>query len=372
MTALVLVLSMTCSCVKDFVPVTSEYNDALIIEALITDQPATSYVRLSMAYSLWKRIAPKFVKGCTITFSDDLGNVFPLIETSKYGLYMTYPDFRGVTGREYTLHVKTNKDLGFLTYESVPVMMKSVPPIDSLYYHKKTIENSLPEIEGCDIFLDTHDLEDKCNFYKWDYTETWEFHFPFKDNRKICWTSVTSENILIKTTKGFSDNRIRMQPVISINNPVDRLSVKYSILVRQYSLNEDEFLYWDRLKNSTDNSGGLYDIIPSEIPNNLFCVEDSKRKILGYFSVSAVTTKRLFIEDIFQGSYPGFQYIGCLRDTIITNIPDTIPGLYTSLWILEYHTDKKPPFVICTRNNDCVFCEVRGTSIMPEFWNDDK
>jgi hypothetical protein len=369
--ALIFVLSMTFGCVKDFSPVTNEYSDALIIEGLISDQPAGSYVKLSVTYPLWKRIAPKPVSGCTITFSDDSGNLFTLKETSKYGVYIPdYSDFRGVTGRVYTLRVKMSKEFGYITYESEPARMIPVPTIDSLYYQKKIIPDSRPTAEGCDIFLDTYYLEKECRFFKWEYIETWEYRLPFECIDKVCWTSANSDDISIKNTTGVSGGIIKKQPVFSITNPVGRLNYKYSVLVRQYSMNEKEFLYWDRIKNLSDQTGGLYDIIPSDIPNNLYCVEDSLRKILGYFSVSAVSEKRLFINEKFQGAT--FSYNGCMGDTIMTDHPDNVPGINISIWMLEDHTDEKPPYVICTRNTGCVFCEVSGTSIKPDFWDDDK
>jgi hypothetical protein len=78
-----------------------------------------------------------------------------------------------------------------------------------------------------------------------------------------------------------------------ISNLTDRLRVGYSILVDQYSLNEDEYLYWEKLQSITEQVGGLYDIIPSPVPSNVYCVDDPNEKVLGYFSVSANTSKRL-------------------------------------------------------------------------------
>ncbi len=369
--ALILGLTIPVSCINDFTPVTDEYSDALIIEGLISDQPAGSYVKLSVTYPLWKRKAPKLVRGCTVSITDDSGNLYTLKETSNYGVYLPdYPDFRGVIGREYTLRVETTKEFGFLTYESEPTGMLPVPPIDSLYYQKKVIEDTRPAVEGCDIFLDTRDTENICQFFKWEYIETWEYHLPFESINKVCWTSINSDGISIKNSSGISGGAIKKQPVLSINNPREKLDIKYSIQVRQYSLNENEFLYWDRLKNLSDQTGGLYDIIPSDLQNNLYCVEDSRRKILGYFSVSAVSTKRLFIKEKFQGSEI-FDY-GCEPETIYTNRPDTIPDLNLNLWIIEDHLDQKPPYIICTRNTGCVFCEAHGTSVKPDFWDDDK
>lgn len=78
---------------------------------------------------------------------------------------------------------------------------------------------------------------------------------------------------------------IDRHPVIYISNLTDRLKTKYSILVNQYSLNEDEYNYWKKLKNITVSVGGLHDIIPSLIPSNIVCIENPGEKVLGYFSV---------------------------------------------------------------------------------------
>jgi hypothetical protein len=138
--------------------------------------------------------------------------------------------------------------------------------------------------------------------------------------------------------------------------------------VNQFSLDEDEYLYWERFKNTLDQVGGLYDKIPSTIPNNLFCVEYPYKKVLGYFSVSAVSSKRIFIKDNFAGL--NVKYIDCITDTIFGT--DPIPGLNTSIWVLVNNLDKVPPKRFVTSKIDCADCRVRGTSIKPVYWDDDK
>ncbi len=52
-------------------------------------------------------------------------------------------------------------------------------------------------------------------------------------------------------------------PMLFISDQTDRLMEKYSISVNQYSLNYDEYLYWEKLKRVTQDVGGLYDVVPS-------------------------------------------------------------------------------------------------------------
>jgi hypothetical protein len=140
------------------------------------------------------------------------------------------------------------------------------------------------------------------------------------------------------------------------------------LIVKQYSLNEEEYLYWERLKNTIDQVGGLYDMVPTVIPNNLFCLVHPDEKILGYFSVFAVKTKRIFIKDTFAGF--DVQYMNCASDTIMGT--SAIPGLNTSVWVLVDHSNQVPPVRFVTYERRCADCTTRGTNIKPSFWDDVK
>ncbi len=167
-------------CITQFIPQTDEDNKLLVVEGLITDRPDTNTIKLSRSLPLGARIAAKPVKGCIVTISDDLGNIFSLKETIA-GTYVTDPaEFHGVTGRFYTLHINTNDAINNLHYESYAMEMKPVPPIDSVYYEKETIKEigGIPSEEGCQVYLNTHDPANQCKFYRWEYTETWEFRLP--------------------------------------------------------------------------------------------------------------------------------------------------------------------------------------------------
>jgi hypothetical protein len=365
--ALLLILVNTDSCIINYVPKISDYEEVLVVEGLINDQPGINTIKISKSQPLWKKLNPRPLTGCIVSISDDLGQTFIIKETAIPGIYNTDPaSFRGVTGREYTLHIRTTTESINLSYESMPMKMIPVPSIDSIYYEKEFFELATLPVEGCNIYLNTHDPSNNCRFYRWEYSETWEFHLPFNFPNKVCWISNNPVEILIKNASLFTETNIVRHPVTTITNPVDRLSVKYSILVNQFSLNEDEYLYWERLKNTTDQTGGLYDLTPATIPNNIYCLEEPYKIVLGYFSVSAVSSRRLFIKDRFAGI--NTRYAGCTSNTIFTNRPDTLKDL----WIIEDNSDKIPPAVIYTKDRSCIDCTTRGTNIKPAFWDDDK
>jgi hypothetical protein len=366
-----LILILLNSCIVQFIPETDEDQELLVVEGLITDQPEAYAVKLSKSLPLGRKNVAKPLKGCIIKISDDKGNTYSLKETVT-GTYVTDPArFQGKIGRWYTLHINTNTSYNNLNYESSPIELKPVPEIDSIYYEKKIIKEKdeiSQAIEGCQVYINTHDPANNCNFYRWEYSETWEFRLPYAVTNRICWLSDNSDRINIKNTSVLEEDRVTRFPLNFISNTTDRLRVKYSMLVNQYSLNEDEYLYWEKLQNISEQVGGLYDITPAAIPSNIWCLEDPNEKVLGYFSVSARSSKRIFIKDYFSGLIN--MYIECPTDTIVGLGP--IPNLNTSVWVIEDNSYDSPPTRIITDKKGCADCTVRGTNKEPVFWKEGK
>jgi len=357
------------SCITQFVPVIEEEKELLVVQGLITDQHATDTIKLSKSLPLGERSAARPVSGYSVSISDNSGYLVHLNEISP-GTYITPSSFSGVIGHVYTLHITSNSTPDKFTYESYPVEMKPVPPIDSIYYEKTTIVPSdgfYKGVDGCQIYLDTHDPANSCRYYRWDYTETWVFRLLFPVDNQTCWITDKSRSINIKSTVAFDEDRVSRLPVNYITNVTDRLQREYSINVNQYSLNQDEYIYWEKIQNTAVQVGGLYDLIPSSVPGNMRCIEDPTEKVLGYFSVSAVSSKRIFIKDNFEGII--YRYNDCITDTIPYIDP---PGLGVSVWILFDERFAIPPFRILTDKKGCADCTVRGSNIKPAYWKDEK
>jgi hypothetical protein len=345
------------SCIKQFIPQTNEDKELLVVGGLITDQPDTNTIKLSRSLPLGKKSVANPVTGCIVSISDDLGNIFALRETVA-GTYVTDPAvFKGAIGRSYTLHINTYVANNNHNFESYPMKMIPVPPIDSVYYEKVTIQESTEfsgGMEGCKVYLNTHDPTNQCKFYRWGFSETWKYQLYQLPHQLagICWASSNSNDINIKNTSVLEENRINRNLVNFISNITDRLRIKYSILVNQYSLNEDEYLYWEKLQNITEQVGGLYDMIPSSIPSNIYCTDDPNQKVLGYFSVSAKSSKRIFIKDHFAG---------------VVN-PYTDDACVLSYWVIVGNISfRESTFV-----KGCIDCTERGTSTAPDFWIEGK
>jgi hypothetical protein len=218
--------------------------------------------------------------------------------------------------------------------------------------------------EGAKIYIDSYDPTGSCQFFRWDYVETWEYRIPYAVTNRVCYVTEKSDEILIKNTSIYNKAKITRFPVLFIPNTTDRLKETYSILVKQYSLNEEEYDFWERIQNISGNVGNLYDVTPMAVYGNIECCDDPGEKVLGYFSVSAVTEKRMFIQDHFYG-LPHF-YTYCATDTLSGQLPET--GLNSEFWVIEDFSDEIPPFWVITTYKECADCSIRGTPERPPYW----
>jgi hypothetical protein len=360
-----LFFAMFVACTIQFFPDVEEKQDLLVVDGMITDQNSTYRIRLSRTTPIGTTLTRRPVKGATVTIKDENGTIATTKEFPVGTYYTDSTVFRGHVGGRYALNIKLNN----LYYETDYIEMKPVPPIDSLYYEKVVItasKDSNDIDEGCKIYLNSYDPENKCLYFRWDYLETWEYRIPYPTENQICWINELSGHILIKNTSVFDQAKVTKYLVNFVTNKTDRLKVKYSILVNQYSLDQAEYDFWEKVEGISQNVGNLYDVTPSSVPGNVRCITKPDEQVLGYFSVSAVTQKRLFVEDTFLGLPTFYSY--CVTDTIYGPLP--AEGQNVTWWVLDKNEDEVPPVYIITTYRECADCRTEGTKIKPPYWDD--
>lgn len=366
---------LTGSCITQFYPDITGQEAFLVIEGMVSDDPAVGTV-VKLSWSMPVTGAKPQIEaatGFTGYIMDDLDGYYSLYQAEP-GIYRTA--LIGTVGRKYKLHLNSSASGGLYqpynhSFESYPVEMKPVPEIDSVYYEKVWIDNTGvydKSYEGCQIYVSTSDEENNCRFFRWDYDETWMIRLPFSlAINPVCYVSAKSEDVNVKSTAGLSQSVVSRYPLTFISNATDRLKEKYSINVKQYSMSEEEFIYWEKIKAVSKDVGGLYDVTPASIPNNIMCIDDPAIQTLGYFSVSSVKTKRIYIQEFFRGQLN--RYLDCVHDTLKSCKP-AIPNLNISVWELD--RDPMCPnmgtWTTITYSKGCADCTTRGTTIRPSFW----
>ena len=185
-------------CVTEFVPAVDEEVELMVVQGVLTDNGDPVTIKLSTSLPLGQTSQAKPLSGSSVFITDDAGSSIYLDETEP-GTYVT--NSHGIVGRTYTLHIKANKARNGFSYESFPMKMKPVPPIDSLYYEKKVIaesEENIDGIEECQIYLDTQDPDNNTKFYRWDYSETWMLRLLFDVPNQTCWLTKSLKIYILK------------------------------------------------------------------------------------------------------------------------------------------------------------------------------
>ena len=161
------------TCIDPYTPVLKGYEFLLVVEGLMTDEAIPYEVRLTRSIQDEESV-PERVTDATVYISDESGNKAYLGLTGS-GSYVTDPaEFTGVTGKTYTLHIKTADGR---EYASEPAEMLPVPGIEDIYYEQdKEYSGDRSELlEGLRIYVDTEKGSGENQYLRWEYEETWKF-----------------------------------------------------------------------------------------------------------------------------------------------------------------------------------------------------
>ncbi len=373
-------------CVEPFIP-PLDVNDAvnlLVVEGLITNETGPFGIRLTSTVPVYdyRNILTNSlpIKGAAVQIIDDKGNIYPLYENDAGWYETAEKDLKGIQGNIYTLMITT---LDGREYESSPVLMQEAPEIDRVYYQeiKRThFDLETPYEENwLNILVDSKAPGKEITYFKWDFEETWEFEMPsyvqvthgwdegappptwesidIDYEKKYCWVTGSSSSILIKSTVDDPSNEIKSFILQSIGPQHDRLNIKYSILVKQHVISRDFYNYFKRIRESNEETGGIYEKTPTQILGNIHCCNEEE-VALGYFMVSTVKTKRIFIHPDEHSVAAGSAYEGCGWHSVH-------PRYTTDYFYGTYDNGSSNAYSI---NKYCTDCRVRGTNEEPDFW----
>ena len=383
LSAIIFVLVAYFACKKPFTPDLSSSNNSryLVIEGVI-DGADSTFIRLSRTKKVdtFKTIIAE--TGAIATIESDANTSIPLTEL-KPGVY-TAPPFNLDAAHKYRLRIKTTDAK---EYVSDFVQVKNSPPIDSVGFNAQS--------SGATIYVNSHDATNSTRYYRWDFSEAWQFHAyyisqwiaetvarPVDKQIYYCFSGDTSSNIILASTTKLASDIVYQSPVTSIPSNSEKIELKYSILVKQYALTPDAYAFWQNLQTNTEKLGSIFSVLPSQSPTNFHCVTNPSEIVVGYLSVGNIASKRVFITaNQFPSSYKPQYPTGCSLDTtfdnpmspaelITTNIYNQSYRLYTLVGGL-YIPPPNPfggPTAYTYSTNFCADCTIRGKLPPPPFW----
>jgi hypothetical protein len=92
-----------------------------------------------------------------------------------------------------------------------------------------------------------------------------------------------------------------------------RLVFQYLLIVRQFAINQDAYVYYQSVQENNEFSGSLFDQQKGSIYGNVKSIDDKSLPVLGYFEVAGVSeNRRRFNPDEFkeQGFDPVLIWAG--------------------------------------------------------------
>jgi len=375
---LLLFLLVCASCIVPYEPEINDTQEVMVISGSITDKPGFHYVTVSVS-APYNEPEPKPVSGCVVSVEDEGGDLRVYNEQIP-GLYevLLEAEFLGV-GKTYSLSVLTPSGE---EYRSDYDTLLACPPVDSIYYEIQSQGTSDPDItyHGLQFYNDLVGDTDVARSFRWRLQETWEYTAPYGagaifdedgfrefDGTPIyrCYMTLRIRDLYTASTRALAENRINKNALNYVSNQSPRLFKQYSLLVEQQSLSNDAFAYWDQMKTSASEGGGLYETQPSSTIGNIYNIRRPEEKVLGCFYATQIQEKRITLKNDFEFEVDRYR---CVLDTVysLDEFGDIYPYYMISIGMMP----PGPPWLY--GDQQCFDCRrYGGSTTKPDYWIDE-
>ncbi len=363
------------SCVDPYRPPQIEApNRYLVVDGFLNGGSGSSVIKLSRTQNLTDIKKPLVETKATIRVEGSAGEAYSFVEGTA-GTY-TLASATLPIGKTYRVRIKTTEGGEYL---SDLITIKQTPKIDSLSW---TVKN-----DGLQVYVNTHDATNKTRYYRWEYEDTYEIQTPYSSpfdyvNGKLinrisppvnqCWKTQASTAIILGTSARLSQDVLKEAPLLFIPGSSPKLWIKYSLMVKQYAQSQEAYAYWENLQKTTEQLGGLFDPLPSEVGGNLHSVTNPTEPVLGFLDGYTTEQVRVFINRPLDLPYNLLRtsYESCKLDTI--PFPDTPPQSLSVLlgpsggYIAIQQIPDSPKYI--ATGTHCADCRDVGTTTRPSFW----
>lgn len=370
---IIILFLCTFSCKQDYQPPALKTNPGyLVVEGIIDCKPGDSTTfKLSRTRGVSDSLltsAPELNAQMTIVGS--AGDTWQLKDRGN-GNYVSAP-LSLSTNEFYQIKITTSNGTQYI---SDTVAVHPAPPIDSLTWYQ---DDSAGDVH---VRINTHDPTNKSIYYRWFYSELWEYHAPWYSelvliNGRIayadtntsiytCWRGDNSSDILLGNSSALGQDRINQAQIAVIPRGAQKISVRYSMLATSYVLSQPAYNYWQVIQKNNQNLGSLFDPQPSQIYGNYHCVTNPKEPVIGFLSASTLQQLRFFIPNSQVHNW----------DTVSTECT-TLQSYRDPVDFTIYHyadTNYAPLYfsgnTLYVTKKTCNDCRVQGgTTQRPSFW----
>ncbi len=369
-------------CIERYYPDEEELRvGTMVVSAHLDNIPGNQSIQISRSVPL-NRTLYEPEGGCYVEVmrEDGEARVFPEASDGVYEAVLEEAFLR--EDAAFKLVVITP---GGEQYESEFETLHESTPIESIYYQREDHPTADPEVteKGIRFYMDFKIDKEQARYLRWEVSETYEIQNPnyptrvYGEDRRMrdlpdsgknltCWVTGRIPQIYTLDLLQVEGTVYREWPLHFVTGTTQRLHHRYSVLVRQYSLSEKAFRYWNELAKNLQSKGGLFDTQPALTPSNICNVEDEEEQVIGYFSISGAAEKRIFVQEV-----PGLE--------LYLDPYYCAPGVYP-MFLWRYPREKLPLYLATASifgvtesgevKDECVDCtQMKGaTAVKPDFW----
>jgi len=370
------------SCVDKYWPDIDSYDKRIVIDGMITNQPGPYEIKLSVSSTISRPEQTPY-SGAQVIVADNTGNEEVFTEMAP-GIYKSSMDgLQGITGRQYKVIIRTSDEKEYASaFQELPNPVK-IANVFAEIESRETADEFRTEY-GYQFYVDSETAEQDSTYLMWRAIGTYKYQsdflirymydrrvitvFPQPDSFYTCYANDINTGIFTADLSKLTSPGVTRFPLNFVNTNTRRLSIKYSLLVKQYTMSLDAYNYYSKLSDVNTQQGALYAQQPYQIKGNVKNVSIEEEALLGYFNVSALDEKRIFLERP-PASQVKFYYGICEIDDGDFDAYKYIRTTPSNTWPLYVTTDADGHRALT--DQACVDCRRKGGGTdKPEFWGD--
>jgi hypothetical protein len=376
------------SCTEQYALQTNTFENALVVEATITNELKKQEIKITRTYRLEEETTIE--SGAVVTVTDNDNNKYTFEQ--KDSIYVSQTEFQAIPGKKYRLDITTNQGK---SYHSTSETLTTLNEIQSIDATVQTVKGD----KGVEINVNSFDPTGTSKYYRYKYEETYKIIVPKWNDEmtrlaplqpgeehqaimilprtketETCYTTKKEDYIILTSTNALSEDRVRF-PIRFISNQNYIITHRYSILVRQYIQTIEAYTFYKTLKEISGSESILSQNQPGFFYGNIKSSDNPNEKVIGFFEVSSVSSKRIFFNyaDLFPKEPLPPYFTDCTEelyfDCFIADNPECKGGLLRSLIaqnfsVLLSHSDG-PYLMVPTPCGDCT---TFSSNIVPSFW----
>jgi len=368
------------SCVEPIEFKPDEYEDILAVKVTITDELETQKIFLNRTFSFGED-GPAPESDASVLITDSDGNEFEFREVEN-GEYHSVAQFQAQPGIDYQLEILTSN--GF-SYYSEPTQLSVSSPIDSVEAQRLTVNGE----DGIAIKVDNYNTDGATQFFRYEYEETYKIVSRYSSNldllyengefevvpktreEQVCYNTLNSTNFILTNTSNLSENNLENFLVRFVETGNPKLSRRYSLLVRQIGISRDAHYYYNTLERLSGSDNLFSQNQPGFVEGNIIS-ENPNLKVLGYFNVSSVSSKRIFFDyyDFYEVGEPRTYFSEDCNPSIPEILPPQDEALGAIVQAGYVKLLRTTPFAYEVVEAECIDCNFWGTNVKPDFWEE--